>query len=149
MLRTRINERASGASIASLRQQQLPGARGRARFARRTPRTSATTWGQIACVSGRTRSQRLFVGCVGVPIHQYVLPLTYICWEHEARFGPISYILEIKGRTVTYTRIDHYADRGGTTEHTVGLNRGREYYRHLFKMFGHPAICRTDLPQDA
>ena len=89
------------------------------------------------------------MGCVGVPIHQYVLPRTYICWDHETRFGPISYILEIKGRTVTYSRIDWNADRGGVFERTMGRNRGREYYQHFFKKFGHPDTCRTDLPQDA
>lgn len=107
-----------------------------------------TTRGQIACVVPATPTELRLLGCVGVPIHQYVLPLTYICWKHDADCGPISYILEIKGRTVTYTRIDHYADRGGLIERTMGLNRGREYYQHFFKMFGHPAICRTDLPQD-
>lgn len=58
-------------------------------------------------------------------------------------------MLEIKRRTVSYTIIDHYADRGGVTSRTMGLKRGRETYQRLAEKFGHPRTCRTDLPQDA
>ena len=76
-------------------------------------------------------------------------PTTYISWDESSRWGPISYTLNIKGRTVNFTIIDHYADRGGVTKHTMGLKRGREIYQLLAEKFGHPHTCRTDLPQDA
>lgn len=76
-------------------------------------------------------------------------PTTYISWDQSSDRGPISYSLNIKGRTVNYTIHDHYADLGGVTERTMGLKRGREIYQRLAEKFGHPRICRTDLPQDA
>ena len=76
-------------------------------------------------------------------------PTTYISWDQSSDRGPISYTLKIKERTVIYAIIDHYADRRGVTKRTMGLKRGREIYQRLAEKFGHPLICRTDLPQDA
>ena len=79
-----------------LRRQQLSNARVRARFARRTPRTLPTTGGQIACVTPTPRRNAGFVGCSGVPIHQYVMTTATASVDAE-RLELINHSFRISG----------------------------------------------------
>ncbi len=70
---------------------------------------------------------------------------TIIFWNVERDGCPWSYMLEIKGSTCKYTICDEYADRGGTTERTMGLVAGRKRYSQLKERFGEPTCARTQL----